>query len=69
MFYVEVLQHLIVGIDVHFNIYYPVSLLLEAVYNRKNFLIMDWPVVLHPIESFCVILNWMKLLAFIDNMV
>ena len=30
---------------------------------------MDWPVALCGGEGFCVALHWMKLLAFVDDMV
>ena len=30
---------------------------------------MDWPVALCVEEGFCMVLNWMKLLASIDDMV
>ena len=69
LFCVEVLQPLMVCIDVHLNTYQPVPPFPEAVYNSEQFFIMDWPVVLCRGEGFCMVLNWMELLAFVDDMV
>ena len=55
-----------VCVDVHLNIYEPVPLFPEAGNNSEQFFIMDWPVALCKGEGFCVVVNWMKLLASAD---
>ena len=66
---VEVWQPLIVCIDLHLDTYYPVPPFPEGGHNREQFLIMDWPVALDGGEGFCMVLNWMKLLASVDDIV
>ena len=66
---VAALQPLILCVDVHLNTYQPVPAFPEAVHNSEQFFIMDWPVPLCGKEGFCVVLNWMKLLRFVDELV
>ena len=66
---VAVLQPLIACIDVHLNIYQPVPPLQEVVHNREQFFVIDWPIVLYGLLGFCMVIHWIKLLAFVDNIV
>ena len=47
----------------------PVNPLPEAVHNCEQSCIMDWSVALCGGEGFCMVLKWMKLLAFVDDLV
>ena len=58
-----------VCVDVHLNTYLPVPPFPEAVHNHEQFLIMDWPVAFCRGEGFRIVLNWMKLLASVDDVV
>ena len=58
-----------VCVDAHLNACEPVPPFPEGVHNREQFFIVDWPVALCRGEGFCVVLNWMKRLASIDDMV
>ena len=66
---VEVLQLLMVCVDAHLNTNWPVPPFPEAFHNREQFFIMDWPVALCRGEGFRIVLNWMKLLASVDDVV
>ena len=66
---IEVLQPLLVCVDVHPNVYYPVPPFPEAVYHSKEFFIMDWLGALCGGEGFCMVLNWMKLFASLDDVI
>ena len=66
---VELLQHLMVCVDVHFDTYLPVSRLPETVHDKEQFFVMDWPVALCGGEGFCILRNWMKVFASVDEVV
>ena len=66
---VVVLQPLMVCVGVHLTTYYPVLPFPETVCNDEQFLIMDRPVALCGGQGFCVVLNWMKLFASVDDVV
>ena len=66
---VELLLPLMVCTDIHLNICLPVSSFPETVHNSEEFCVMDWPVALPSGDSFCIIHNLMKLVAFVDDVV
>ena len=69
MLSVEVLQPLMVCTDVHLDTYLPISTLSEETHYCKEFFMMDWSIVLCGGKGFCGVLNWMYLLASVDNVV
>ena len=56
-------------VDVYFNTNQPFSPLAEVVYYSKEFLMMDCLLSLCNGEGFCMILDWIKLFASIDDIV
>ena len=58
-----------VYVDIHLYTYWPVSALLEAVHNRLQFFIVDWPVVLCGGDSLCMGPDYIDLFAYVDDMV
>ena len=66
---VEVLQTLIGCVDVHCNSYSPISLFPEAINDGKKCFVMNRPIALCCGEGFCVVLDGVKLLCSVDNVV
>ena len=64
---VEVLQTLMLCVDVHFNSYYPICTFPEALNYGAEFFVMNRPVALCCGEGFCVVLDGVKLLCSVDN--
>ena len=41
----------------------------KTVHNAEQFFVRDLPVALYSSEGFCIVLNWMQLLAFVNHIV
>ena len=66
---VAILQPFMVCINIRLNTYYLVSHPPERVHNSEPFFIMDWQLAFSGGEGFYVVLNWIKLLASVNNMI
>ena len=66
---VVVLQTLMVCVDVHFNSYYAISAFPEAINNGKEFFVMHRAIASCCGEGFCVVLDRVKLLCSVHNVV
>ena len=58
-----------VCVDVHFNSYKPISAFPEAINYGKEFFIINRQIAMCCGEGFCMILDGVKLLCYVDNVV